>query len=478
MAKTHETNLTEGRIFRTLLLYALPLVATNLLQILFNTMDVAVLGAFVEDSDRAVAAVGATTALINLIVGLFVGLSVGANVLVARCMGGKELDRSRRIVGTAILSSVILGVALLLIGVFGARTFLEWTKCDPDVIDMSEKYLKIYFLGMPIMMLYNFCASVLRAVGDTKRPFIYLSIAGVANVGLNIFSVTVLGLDVEGVAIATVVSQGISTVLAVIALLKSDGFSKLEIKRLRIDWREFWEIVKIGVPAGLQGCMFSLANVVIQSSVNAFGKTVMAANTIGMQYQGFMYNAISAVSVAALSFVSQNLGARKMDRVKRCTWIAIGLALLVWLAIGGPILILARPLCGIMSDSPEVIRLACKRLYIIGISYTFGVVMDVFGSVIRGLGKSTTSMLICLSGSCLFRLLWVKTVCVRFPTIEAIWWVYLVSWVLTAGIYLVVYFPILKRTEAWLFADGKEENTEAKETASNGDDRKNEEGMA
>lgn len=465
MAKSYEMNLCEGALFKKLVLYALPLMATNVLQVLFNAADVAILGAFVENSDPAVAAVGATGALINLIVGLFVGLSVGANVLVSRCVGANDLERSRKIVGMSIVFSVVIGTALLFVGFLGARTFLEWMDCDPNVIDMATTYLKIYFLGMPIMMLYNFAASILRAVGDTRRPLVYLVIAGIVNVGLNIFFVTAFQMDVEGVAIATVVSQGISAVLAIIALLKGDGFSKLEVKKMRFYPRELWEMVKVGVPAGLQGCAFSFSNVLIQSSINSFGDLTMTANTIASQFEGFVYNAMNGVSLATLSFVSQNLGAGKTDRVRKSVLYSALFCTIVWAAVCGPILLLSRPLCGLLSKNGEVIRLACKRLWIIGSTYLLCGWMDIFGNALRGLGKSTVAMIICLSGSCLFRILWINTVFKEFSVVDTVWWVYPVSWALTIGIYLIVYFPLMRSVEKRCARENAEAENIAAETS-------------
>lgn len=301
MKKNFEMNMSEGKILGKLIIYSIPLICTNVLQLLFNAADVAVLGMFV--SDDAVAAVGATGALINLIIGLFVGLSVGANVLVARFAGEQNMDSSHKTVSTSVIVSLIAGLFLAFIGYFFAETFLEWTNCDPEVIGMATKYLKIYFIGMPIMLLYNFCASILRAVGDTLRPLIFLVIGGLVNVGLNIFFVAVLKKDVEGVAIATVASQAISAVLSIIVLLKGNGYARLDMKKFRVYFPELKEMTKIGFPAGLQGCVFSISNVLIQATINTFSKSYMTANTVASQFDGFIYNAMNAVSLATLAFV-------------------------------------------------------------------------------------------------------------------------------------------------------------------------------
>lgn len=445
MKKNFEMNMCEGKIFGKLVVYALPLVLTNVLQLLFNAADVAVLGIFV--SDDAVAAVGATGALINLIIGLFVGLSVGANVLVARFSGEQNVDSAHKTVGTSVIVSLITGVILAFIGYFFAETFLEWTKCDPDVLDMATKYLKIYFIGMPIMMLYNFCASILRAVGDTMRPLIFLIIGGVVNIGLNIFFILVLDKTVEGVAIATVVSQGISAVLSIIVLLKGKGYAKLDMKKFKIYTPELKEMIRIGLPAGLQGCVFSISNVLIQSTINTFSKTYMTANTVASQFDGFIYNAMNAVALSCLAFVSQNYGAKKFDRIRTVVRQSVLLVTVIGLVIGGGVILFSAQLCGLITDDPEIIRIAQNRLYILASTYFTCGIMDVLSNFMRGLGKSTTAMIVSLSGSCLFRIIWLKTVYLLNPTIEMVYIVYPISWVLTIGVYMIMYFPTLNHAK-------------------------------
>ena len=445
MKKNFEMNMCEGKIFGKLVVYALPLVLTNVLQLLFNAADVAVLGIFV--SDDAVAAVGATGALINLIIGLFVGLSVGANVLVARFSGEQKVDSAHKTVGTSVIVSLLTGVILAFIGYFFAGTFLVWTNCDPDVLGMATKYLKIYFIGMPIMMLYNFCASILRAVGDTMRPLILLIIGGVVNIGLNIFFILVLDKTVEGVAIATVVSQGISAVLSIVVLLKGKGYAKLDMKKFKIYMPELKEMIRIGLPAGLQGCVFSISNVLIQSTINTFSKTYMTANTVAGQFDGFIYNAMNAVALSCLAFVSQNYGARKFDRIRTVVRQSVLLVTVIGLVIGGGVILFSAQLCGLITDDAEIIRIAQNRLYILASTYFTCGIMDVLSNFMRGLGKSTTAMIVSLSGSCLFRIIWLKTVYLLNPTIEMVYIVYPISWVLTIGVYMIMYFPTLNRAK-------------------------------
>ncbi|MCH5163565.1 MAG: MATE family efflux transporter [Clostridiales bacterium] len=456
MAKSFEMNMSEGSLLKKIIIYALPLVATNVLQLLFNAADVAVLGKFIHDksmADAAVAAVGSTGALINLIIGLFVGLSVGANVLIARYAGKADEESAKKVVGMSMLVSVILGVVLLVIGYFGARTFLNWMDCPEEVIDMAAKYMRIFFIGMPIMMLYNFSASILRAVGDTLRPLIFLIIGGVINLGLNILFVLVFKKDVEGVAIATVTSQAISAVLCIITLLRSKGYCHLDVKYIRFYKRELIDMIKIGLPAGLQGCVFSISNVMIQSTINGFGKTVMAGNTVASQLEGFVYNACYSVSLTALAFVSQNYGAKKPERIRLVVKETLAVVFVLGLVLGGVMLLLARPLASIFNDNPEVIGFARERLLIVVTTYCICGMMDVLSNTMRGLGKSTTAMIVSLSGSCLFRILWLHTFFLLNPSRIMLYIVYPISWVLTVGIFLALYFPTMKKTTRLLKAD-------------------------
>ncbi len=445
MTKEKRKSFTEGSILKQLILYALPLVATNVLQLLFNAADVAVVGVFA--GDKPVAAVGATTALINLIVGLFVGLSVGANVLVARFVGKENEEGARRVVGSSVVFSITAGIFLAIVGFFGSETFLKWMGCDPEVLGMATKYLKIYFLGMPIMMLYNYSASVLRAVGDAFRPFLFLVISGVANVGLNFLFVAGLHKNVEGVAIATVVSQAISAVCCFIVLRREKGFARFEWKYCRIYKREFIEMIRIGLPAGIQGCAFALSNVLVQSSVNSFGSTVMAGTTVGSQIDGIIYQAMNGISLATLAFVSQNYGAGKEDRVKRTVSISVLLITVVGIVTGGLTVLLREPLCRIITNDPKVIEVAGKRIFIIGVSYFIIGIMEVLNNATRGMGRSTLAMLVNLSGNCVFRIVWIWTVFRMFSTLTVLYLVYPVSWAVTCVAAFFAYLHTVRRVE-------------------------------
>lgn len=452
MKKTKEINLTEGPIFQKILRFALPLIATNVLQLLFNAVDVATLGIFV--GDEAVAGVGSTGALVSLIVSLFVGISTGANVLVARYVGQKERERAQGAVGTAVVISVCFGLLLAVIGYFGSYTFLAWMDCDAEVIDLAAQYMRIYFLGMPIIMLYNFAASILRAVGDTVRPLIYLLIGGCANVVLDIFCITVLGLDVEGVAIATVASQLISAVLSLIAMVKETGYARLDRAHLRVDVSELWLMMKIGIPAGLQGCVFSISNVLIQSTINSFGKLAVAGNTIAGQIDGIIYQVMYAIALSALSVVSQNLGACKLSRVRSAVRWSLLIIVASGLLTGGIALLLARPIAGMMTDDPQVIAYVCLRLEIMATTYFLCGIMDLFGNVMRGLGRSTLAMVVSLFASCVLRILYIKTFLSipQYHTPTLLYIIYPITWGLASLIYLPLYFRQIRKTQRALAA--------------------------
>lgn len=436
-----EINLTEGPLFKKLLVVALPLIATNILQLLFNAADVAIISIF--RGEESMAAVGATNALIQLIVNLFIGLGAGASVVLAKYVGQANLERSRKLVGTSVLLSLFLGVFVSFIGVFGARIFLKWMNCDPILLDKATTYLTVYFLGMPIMMLYNFSAGILRAVGDTLRPMIFLLISGVANVGLNVFFVLVCGMDVEGVAIATVVSQGISAVLCVLVMLKSTGYSKFSFKNFKIYKAELIEIIKVGLPSGIQASMFSISNVLIQSTINTYGAMVMAGNTVAVQFEGFVCMAGNSVAIANMSLVSQNYGARNKKRIVKSIIFAVLTGIVVDLFIAGIILAFANQLCSIMTDIPEVIEIAKIRLYIMCLTFFIGSTMDTLTYALRALGKSTTAMVISIFFVCVFRIIWLNTFYLLNPTYAMIFYSYPISWFMCIVVNLIFLIPTI-----------------------------------
>lgn len=456
MQSKHEVDLTKGPIFKKLIKFAIPLILTNMLQLLFNATDVAVLGIFAGDD--AVGAVGANTSLINLLINLFVGIGAGASVVLSKYVGQGEKEKANKLVGTAILISVIIGVFLSFVGFFGAKTFLTWMNCDEKIIDGAALYLKIYFLGMPVIMLYNFAAGLLRAVGDTFRPMLFLILAGIVNVGLNVFFVTVCNMTVEGVAIATVIAQAISAILALIVMLKGDGYSRLYINKLKLYKEEFVEIIKVGLPSGIQASMFSISNVLIQSTVNTFGAVATTANTVAQQFDAFVALMGNSLALANMSFVSQNYGALKPDRIVKAIKQSCLIVCTAVLGFGLIMLSVAEPLCRIMTDDPEVLKLALVRMTILCTTFFLGNLMDVLTYALRGVGKSTTAMIISIFFVCVFRIIWLNTFYLLNPTFEMIYISYPISWSLSMIVDLLVLIPVIKKIK--IMASEKDKQTQ------------------
>jgi putative MATE family efflux protein len=428
------------------MLYRNYLKQIHILQVLFHMADIAVLGIFC--GDNAVAAVGANTSLTNLVISLFVSFSVGTNVVLARYVGAKDKENARKTVGTSIIIAVIFGLILIAIGVPLAPKFLQLMNCAPAIIDMATTYLRIYFLGMPIMLLYNFSASILRAVGDTKRPLIFLAIGGVINVLLNLFFVLFLNMTVEGVAIATITSQAISAFLSLIVLLKGDGYGVLKLKHLRIYKEQFIKIAYIAIPSGLQSIAFSISNVLIQTTVNSFGEVGMSANATAQQFDGFLYQIGNAIAMSAMAFVSQNFGAKKMDRVKKSIFSGILLIILVSLTLGTVFTVLSPFLCGIIANSQEVIEMASIRLSILSITYFLCSIYEVLSYSLRGMGKPVASLIISILGAVVTRIICLEVTFAIWPYFATIYFSYPVSWAVTILMYsfaVPIYYKKLKQ---------------------------------
>ena len=439
----NERDLTKGPIAKNLILFAIPLIITNIMQLLFNATDIAVLRFMVDE--KAVASVGATSSLTHLIVNLFVGLSVGSSVVLSRCVGANNVDKARRVVGTAVAISLIGGVMLLLIGLFASRFFLQLMGCPDTLIDGATKYLQIYFLGAPIVLFYNFSAGMLRAVGDTFRPMLFLMIAGVANVVLNFFFIAVCGLTVEGVAIGTVAAQGISSVLAFIVMRKTDGFSKFSFKHLKVYKSELIDIVKIGIPSAIQSVMFSISNVLIQSTVNSFGDVAVAGNTAASQVDAFVYTTGNSIANASISFASQNYGAGKIDRVKKGIFISIAIVFIVQFGVGLFMVTFAKPLTSIFAESESALLYSKQRIDVMGLFYFMCGIMEVLTYNMRALGKSITSMVISIFFVCIMRIIWLKTFFLLNKTYAMIFYSYPISWLLCIIVTSFFLVPLIKK---------------------------------
>ena len=437
----------SGPILKKMLRFALPLMASGVLQLLFNAADVIVVGRFA--GDNSMAAVGSNAALINLLTNLFVGLSVGANVLAARYLGAKREREASRTVHTAMLLAFCSGVALVAVGVAMARRVLLWMQAPPAVLDLAAQYLRIYFLGMPAMMLYNFGAGLLRAKGDTRRPLYFLLLAGAVNVGLNLLLVIVFHLDVAGVAIATVVSQCISAALVISCLMRETGSLRLELRELRFYKEQLLGILRVGLPAGVQGVIFSLSNVVIQSSVNSLGEIVMAGSAASGNIEGFVYVAMNAVYQATLSFTSQNVGAGRLDRVNRILLTGQSCVAATGLVLGIGAWQAGQALLGIYSRDPAVIQAGFVRLGIICAPYFICGMMDTMVGALRGIGYSVMPMIVSLMGACVLRLVWIATVfqIPAYHTPECVYWSYPVSWMVTLLAHILCYLWAKRRAD-------------------------------
>lgn len=411
---TRTGDLTSGPMLQKIILFSLPLAASSILQLLFNAADVVVVGRFAGST--ALAAVGSNGALINLLVNLFVGLSLGANVVAARCFGAKDDEGVRNTVQTSVTLGLVSGFFLAVVGFFAARVLLELMSCPEDVIGLSTLYLKIYFIGMPMTMLYNFSSALLRAVGDTRRPLFCLAVAGVA--------------------LATIISQTVSACMVTALLVKEKGPLHLDLGHLGFHAGALGQILRIGLPAGLQSTVFSLSNVVIQSAVNSFGSIVVAGNSAASNLEGFVYTAMNAFAQAAVTFTSQNMGARRYDNLDRVMRNCLLCAAVTGLVLGGGASLLGEQLLHFYSSDEVVVTAGLARMHIICTTYLLCGCMDVLASCLRGRGYSVLPMVVSLVGSCLLRLVWIATIFQLFHTTTMLYLSYPVSWILTALVHL------------------------------------------
>lgn len=446
MIKSHEIDMSSGSLLPKLIMFTIPVMLSGLLQLLFNAADLVVVGKF-AGSD-ALAQVGATTAIINLIVNLLIGLAIGTNVTLARYYGAKDQKGISETVHTTMVLAVIGGLLIGAVGVIGARPLLTMMGTPPEILDGAVLYMRIVFIGMPVSAVYNYGAAILRAVGDTRRPLYYLAAAGIMNVVLNLFFVIVCNLAVAGVAIATTLSQVLSMVLIVRCLMKSEGMYRLEIKKLRIYKDKLLQLLRLGIPAGLQGCVFAFSNVIIQSSINTFGAAVISGNTAAASIDGFMFCAVDSFNQTATSAISQNMGARDYKRsekvVRYCTVVTTLLGIVVSLIA----LVLREQLISIYASEAEVIEHGAYRLLVLCPVYFTAGLMNMMGGVNRGLGYSMLPTIVSLIGACAFRIIWIYTIFAAVPTLFMLYISYPITWAITAAAHYVCYFIIRKRAYA------------------------------
>ena len=438
-------DLNSGPMLQKIILFSIPLAASSILQLLFNAADVVVVGRFAGST--ALAAVGSNGSLINLLVNLFVGLSLGANVVAARCFGAKDEHGIQDTVHTAVTLGLTSGVLLAVVGFFAARSLLELMSCPEDVIDLSSLYLKIYFIGMPMNMLYNFSSALLRAVGDTKRPLYCLAAAGIINVVLNLVFVIGFSMSVAGVALATIISETVSACLVTAMLVREKGALHLDLHKLGFHAGALKQILLIGLPAGLQSTVFSLSNVVIQSAINSFGSTVVAGSSASSNLEGFVYTAMNAFAQAAVTFTSQNMGARKYHNLDRVMRNCLLCAVVTGILLGGGAALAGRQLLHFYSSDEAVIAAGYERLWIICGTYLLCGIMDTLASSLRGLGYSVLPMVVSLIGSCLLRLVWIATIFQLNRTPFMLYISYPISWILTASVHLICLLVVRRKLQ-------------------------------
>ena len=451
--KRKYSDMLQGPLLSGIILYTIPIILTSILQLLFNAADLVVVGRFC--GSVSVAAVGATNSLTNLLVNFFIGLSVGAGVGVAHGLGSRENTVVHRTIHTAIPTALLCGVFLTVVGVSFSPTFLTWMGTPERVLPLSAVYMKIYFSGVTFTMLYNFCAAILRAAGDTRSPLIYLSLAGVINVVLNLVFVIALNMNVAGVALATVISQGISAVLVTLALLRRQDSCRLELGKMRFYGAQLKKMLVIGLPAGIQSSLFSISNVLIQSSVNSFGDVFVSGNAASANLEGFVYASQNAFHQTALNYIGQNVGARQYDRIKKILWICLGCVCVTGILLGAAMYAMGPVLLSFyITDSQQAISYGLLRLAMICLPYFLCGMMDVSTGALRGLGASFVPMLISILGVCAFRVFWIFTIfqIPGFHTPQCLFLSYPISWAVTFACQLSAFLYLYRKQTRQLSA--------------------------
>ena len=450
-AARYEMDMTSGPILMKMVRFSIPLMFSTILQLLYNAADMVVVGRFA--GSEALAAVGSTGAITSLLVNLFLGLSVGASVAVAQHYGANRYKDVSQSVHTTVALALFGGIVIGILGMVLARPLLVAMSTPEDVIDLAVIYMTIYFAGMPANLLYNFCAAILRAVGDTKRPLYYLTIAGIVNVVLNLIFVIVFHMSVAGVALATVVSQVVSMVLVGVCLIRTEGAIHLDLRRIRIYGDKAIQIVRVGLPAGLQSSMFSISNTLIQSSINAFGSAAIAGNTAASNIESFVNASVATFGQAAMSFTSQNYGAKKPERLWRIAWCGTLLTAVSGAVLGILVVALGKPLLGIFASEAAVIAWGLNRMRIMGWLGFIGNTGDVYVSGLRGTGNSLFPMLVSIMSICVFRVIWIYTAFDAVPTPEVLYMSYPISWTLATSVHFICFVVHMRRVARKLRAE-------------------------
>ena len=443
MASLSRQDMTHGPLAKQILLFSLPLICSNLLQVLFNLADLAVVGQFV--GSQALGSVGSTTTLVTMFTGFLIGLGGGINVLAARFYGARDTKRFGQLLHTSALLSLGLGILLSILGVTLTRPILQLLRTKEDLIDGAVLYLRIYLLGMPGLAVYNYGSAILSALGDTRRPLRFLTLAGILNVILNLFFVLVVKMAVAGVALASILSQYLSAVLIVLALIHNDAPFALCRSQLRLHRDSALEIIRLGIPAGLQNCIFALANLFIQVGVNSFSSTMVAGNSAAANADSLIYDVMAAFYTACASFMGQNYGARNRERVKKSYFISLAYSFAIGLILGFLLVLFGRQFLHLFSPEADVIEAGMFRLTIMGFSYGFSAFMDCTIAASRALGKSLIPTVVVILGSCVLRIIWVYTVFAWFGTITSLYLVYICSWTITALAEIAYFHHVYKQ---------------------------------
>ena len=445
-ANKYEIDMCNGTIMDKLISFSLPLMLSGILQLLFNAVDIVVVGRFT--GSQALAAVGSTTALINLFINLFIGVSLGANVLAARYYAAGKQKEMSETVHTAMLFALISGCVMVLAGLFFSRGALELMDTPDDVISQAALYMKIYFMGMPFFMLYNYGAAILRAVGDTKRPLLFLVISGAANAALNLLLVIVFSMGVAGVAVATVISQCISCVMVLSCLIRTESSYQLSLKKLRIRPAYLLQIFQVGIPAGIQSTVITFSNVLLQSSVNSFGSTAMAGYTAANNIFGFLYTAINSVSQACMSFTSQNYGAGKKKRMDLVLRDCLILTVVIGLLMGGGAYLFGPELLHIYTSDEAVIACGMEILLYTTVTYFLCGIMDLIPGALRGMGRSAVPMLLSVIGTVGTRIVWIYLIFPAHRSLSVLFISYPVSWLATIIMQAVCFYFVRRNVHS------------------------------
>ncbi|MBQ9092347.1 MAG: MATE family efflux transporter [Anaerotignum sp.] len=436
----------EGPLLSNIITYTIPIILTGFLQLLFNAADLIIVGRYC--GELSVAAVGNCGSLSMLIINLFIGLSVGTTVTVAHAIGAGNREKVSHTVHTAVPTAIVSGIIVAIIGVCGNKTFLTMMGTPDTVLPLSSLYMKIYFMGMPFIMVYNFCASILRATGDTKTPLFLLALSGVINVGLNVIFVTQFDMNVAGVALATTISQGISALLVIVALMKRTDSCRLILSNMRFYKPQLLKIIRIGLPSGIQGSLFSISNVIIQSSINSFGGIVMSGNAAAANIDGFLYVILNAFHQTALNYISQNNGARQFDRIKRILGICLGCVVVVGITVSSAAYFMGPTLLSFyIPNSAEAIQWGMVRLTFLCIPYFLCGLMDVSTGALRGMGASVAPMIISVLGVCGIRIGWIYSIfqMPKFHTPQCLYASYTISWTATFLCQMIAFFLIYRK---------------------------------